>query len=215
MPITVTEAIMAVLTGLIIHRTGRYLELIYFGVALLIIGNGLFTLLSPTSSVAEIICFQIIAGIGGGPLFQTPLIALQADISQDDTATATATFGFVRNMANSLSVIIAGVLFQNSMNVRVASLAEPPVNLPSGIVEMLSGGAAAANVMLANTIEDPMHKSAVRDAYSWSVRNIWILYTCLAALAVVASLFIKKHHLREEHVETKTGLKKKEGESVK
>jgi hypothetical protein len=34
------------------------------------------------------------------------------------------------------------------------------------------------------------------------------LYTGISALAVVASLFIKKHHLRKDHVETKTGIKK-------
>jgi hypothetical protein len=209
MPITVTEAITGVVVGVIIHRTGRYLEIIYAGVFLMTLGNGLYILFSPRSGIIEIIFVQIVAGIGAGLLFQAPLIALQALVSQEDTATATATSMFVNNLATSLSVVIGGVLFQNSMDIRVTSLTSPPINLHSNITDLLSGGGAAANVMLVGSIEDPTQRSAVREAYSWSMRNVWILYTGISALAVVTSVFIKKHHLRKDHVETKTGLKKR------
>ncbi|TVY20915.1 MFS-type transporter [Lachnellula arida] len=206
-PITVTEAITGVLVGVIIHRTGRYLEIIYAGVLLMTLGNGLYILFSPKSGLVEIIFIQIVAGIGAGLLFQAPLIALQALVSQEDTATATATFTFVSNLATALSVVIGGVLFQNSMDIRVTSLALPPTNLPSNITDLLSAGGAAANVMLASSIQDQAQRSAVREAYAWSLRNVWILYTGISAMAVVTSVFIKKHHLTKDHTETKTGLK--------
>jgi hypothetical protein len=208
MPITTTEAIMGVIVGFIIHRTGRYLELIYAGVILMTIGNGLYTLFSTESSLAEIITFQIVAGLGAGLLFQAPLLALQALLPQDDIAMATSTLSFMRNLATSLSVVIGGVLFQNSMDIRVPSLSTPPISLPSNITDLLVGGDAAANVFLVSVIQDPAQRAAVREAYAWSMRNMWILYTGISALAVVASLFIKKHHLRKDHVETKTGIKK-------
>jgi Na+(H+)/acetate symporter ActP len=63
--------------------------------------------------------------------------------------------------------------------------------------------------MLVGTIQDQDQRVAVREAYAWSLRNIWILYTGISALAVFASFFIKKHHLKKEHVETRTGLKKR------
>jgi hypothetical protein len=208
MPITTTEAIMGVIVGFIIHRTGRYLELIYAGVILMTIGNGLYTLFSTESSLAEIITFQIVAGLGAGLLFQAPLLALQALLPQDDIAMATSTLSFMRNLATSLSVVIGGVLFQNSMDIRVPSLSTPPISLPSNITDLLVGGDAAANVFLVSVIQDPAQRAAVREAYAWSMRNMWIMYTGISALAVVASLFIKKHHLRKDHVETKTGIKK-------
>lgn len=207
MPITVTEAITGVVVGVIIHRTGRYLELIYVGVVIMTLGNGLYILLSPSSGLIEIIFVQIVAGIGAGLLFQAPLIALQALVSQEDTATATATSMFVNNLATSLSVVIGGVLFQNSMDIRVKSLALPPINLPSNITDLLSAGGAAANVMLVETIQDPLQRSAIREAYSWSMRNVWILYTGVSGLAILSSVFIKNHHLRKDHIETQTGLK--------
>jgi len=208
MPITTTEAIMGVIVGFIIHRTGRYLELIYAGVTLMTIGNGLYTLFSTKSSLAEIITFQIVAGLGAGLLFQAPLLALQALLPQDDIAMATSTLSFMRNLATSLSVVIGGVLFQNSMDIRVPSLSTPPISLPSNITDLLVSGDAAANVFLVSVIQDPAQRAAVREAYAWSMRNMWIMYTGISALAVVASLFIKKHHLRKDHVETKTGIKK-------
>jgi MFS family permease len=208
MPITTTEAIMGVIVGFIIHRTGRYLELIYAGVILMTVGNGLYTLFSTKSSLAEIITFQIVAGLGAGLLFQAPLLALQALLPQDDIAMATSTLSFMRNLATSLSVVIGGVLFQNSMDIRVPSLSTPPISLPSNITDLLVGGDAAANVFLVSVIQDPAQRAAVREAYAWSMRNMWIMYTGISALAVVASLFIKKHHLRKDHVETKTGIKK-------
>jgi MFS family permease len=208
MPITTTEAITGVVVGVIIHRTGRYLEIIYVGVATMLLGNGLYIHFSTHSSLGEFIGVQIVAGIGAGLLFQAPLIALQALVPQDENATATATYLFMHNIATALSVVIGGILFQNSMDIRVKSLAMPPINLPSNITDALSGGNAAANVMLVDAVQNQDQKAALREAYAWSLRNVWILYTGIAALAVFTSLFIKKHHLKKEHVETKTGLKK-------
>jgi hypothetical protein len=46
------------------------------------LGNGLYILFSANSSVGKIVGFQIIAGIGQGLLFEAPLIAIQAFVSQ-------------------------------------------------------------------------------------------------------------------------------------
>jgi hypothetical protein len=210
LPVTITEALMGITVGVLIHRTGRYLELIYLGVTLMTIGNGLYTLFSATSSLATIIGFQIVAGIGAGALFEAPLLGLQAFVSQHDIATATSTFGFVRNLATSLSIVIGGVIFQNSMDLQVSSLSSPPINLPSNITVVLSGGAAAANVMIVGTIQDSSQKFVVKEAFAWSLRNMWTLYTALSGLAIVASLFIKRQVLSKEHVETRTGIRKEE-----
>jgi hypothetical protein len=210
LPITITEALMGITVGVLIHRTGHYLEIIYLGVALMTVGNGLYTLFSATSSLTSVIGFQIIAGIGAGALFEAPLLGLQAIVSQHDTATATGTFGFVRNLATSLSIVIGGVIFQNSMDLQVASLASPPMGLPSSITSVLSGGAAAANVMIVTTIQDPVQKFAVKEAFAWSLKNMWIFYTIISGLAVVASAFIKRQVLSKEHVETRTGIRKEE-----
>jgi len=56
-------------------------------------------------------------------------------------------------------------------------------------------------------IQDLRQRLAVREAYAWSMRNMWIMYTGVSALGVLASMFVKKHVLRKDHVETRTGIK--------
>jgi MFS family permease len=208
LPITVSEALTGIVAGVIMHRTGRYVEIIYIGTILMTIGNGLYILLTPDSSVAFIIGFQILAGVGAGFLFSPPLIALQALVSQDDTATATATFGFVRSLATSVSIVVGGTVFQNQMEARIPFLKS--LGLSTTVTDALSSGGAAANVLVIGTIEDEAQQYAVKDAFARSLQSMWILYTCVAACSVIASIFIKRSYLSKEHVETKTGLKKED-----
>ncbi|EON61438.1 hypothetical protein W97_00653 [Coniosporium apollinis CBS 100218] len=208
LPVTVTEAVGGMFCGIMIHRTGRYLELIWVGLTLMLIGNGMYIHLNASSSLAEIIAFELVAGAGAGLLFEPPLIALQAFVSQDDTATATATFGFIRNLATSFSIVIGGVLFSGGMQLREPVLRDAGVS--ANVIEELTGGDAAANVRVVQTITDAARQLAVKQAFAWSLRNLWIFYTCVAAVGLIASLFIKKRVLSKEHTETKTGLKKAE-----
>jgi hypothetical protein len=208
LPLVVTEAFSGIVTGAIIHRTGRYLELIWLGLALLTIGNGLYIHLNTHSSLGEIIGYQIVSGIGAGFLFQTPIIAIQAMVTQDETATATATLGFIRNLATAASIVIGGVVFQNSMaHMKPEFLA---AGMSEYMAEKMSGDSAAANIELIKTIEDATQVLTVRNAFSWSLRNMWIMYTCMSGLGIFASVFVLKIRLGKEHVETKTGLKEKE-----
>src|SRR5437868_6861800 len=66
LPIIVTEASMGILTGVLIHRTGRYLEFIWIGTTFMTLGWGLLIDLNAQSTLREIIPFQIVAGIGSG-----------------------------------------------------------------------------------------------------------------------------------------------------
>jgi hypothetical protein len=206
LPVIITEATMGILTGVLIHRTGRYLEIIWIGTIFMTLGFGLLTDLNATSTLREIIPFQIVAGIGSGVLFEPPLIALQTLVSQEDTATATATFGFIRNVGLSLSIVIGGVVFQNGMSLRAPELRAS--GLPSNITDQLSGGAAAANVMVIRTLQNPAQKLVVKEAYAWSMRNMWILFSSVGVCGILATAFISKQVLGREHTETKTGLKK-------
>jgi len=204
LPMTVTEAAVDIMVGVLIHQTGRYREITWAGVTLMTLGTGLYINFRTDTSVARIVGFEIIAGIGTALLFQAPLISIQNTVSQADTATATATLGFIRNLATSLSIVLGGVVFQNSMAARQSSLAA--AGLSESVLEALSGDQAAANVEIIQTIQDAAQRQVVQDAFAWSLRNMFIMYTCMAAVAMVASAFIKQRHLSTEHTETKTGI---------
>ena len=206
LPLIVFTATAGIIAGVIIHRTGRYRELIWSGTVVLTIGLGLFVNFGANSSTGMILGFELVVGVGSGLLFEAPLIAIQSLVAQDDVATATSTFSFARNLATSMSVIIGGVIFQNSMDLQAASLRA--AGLSDDALELLSGKNAAANVMLSETLTDPAKMLAVKEAFAWSMRNMWILYTCLSFLTVIAGAFITRQDLSKEHTETVTGIKK-------
>ncbi|KAK8063605.1 MFS drug transporter [Apiospora saccharicola] len=204
LPLIGTMAIMEILTGVVIHRTGRYQEIIWVGAALMTLGTGLFILFGPDTSVAMVAGLEILAAFGPALMFQGPTLSIQATVSQDETASATACLGFLRNIASALSVVLGGVVFQNSMEARQASLAA--AGLDVSVRQALSGSQAAANVGITQTIQDAAQRHVVLEAFAWSMRNMFIMYTCLAGVALVASVFIKHRKLNEEHTETRTGL---------
>lgn len=201
-PLIVATAVVGVVAGIIIHKTGRYRELILVGASLLTLGNGLFIMLDRHTTLATFIGLTIIFGCGSGMLFEAPLIAVQSRAMQADVATATSTFSFCRSMALSISVIIGGVVFQNGMDIQENALKQ--AGLPQNIVEAVSGKEAAANVALASQLTDLTQRYAVEDAFAWSLRNMWIMYTVLAFLAVLCGVFVGEADLSKDHIETVT-----------
>lgn len=182
--------------------------MLWIGSALLTLGFGMLIHLDATSPLGQIIGFQIIGGLGSGLLFEPPLIALQAHVSQDDTATGTAAISFLRNLGASITVVIGGVIFQNGMHLQGEHMREAGVS--EEVARQFSAGEAGANVGLLATIVDKSQKLAIQEAFAWSLKNVWILYTCVAFLALFATAFMGKRKLSMEHTETRTGLPKAE-----
>jgi hypothetical protein len=210
LPFALSLSFASVPTGLFIKKTGRYLPPIWFGLFFMALGFGLFIDLGATANWTKIIIFEIVAGLGVGPNFQAPLIALQTLVPRRDIATATATFGFIRNISTSVSVVIGGVVFQNEMQKRypslVAALGERTANL-------LSGGSAGASVGIVKEL--PLaQRTIARQAFHESLRTMWIMYVAFAVLGLVASMFIGTHELSREHQVTKTGLVEEEAKRL-
>lgn len=189
-------------TGIFVGKTGLFLPPIYLGLFMLTLGYGLFVDFSAHSSWAKIIMYQIVAGVGVGPLFQAPIIALQAHINPRDIGTATATLGFVRQLATSTSVVVGQVVFQNSMSAKTPQLA---TTLGPELAQRLSGSEAGANTQVINSLPGPQ-KEAVRVAFADSLVPMWIMYLAFSALGLLVGFCIKKKVLSSQHEETKTGL---------
>ncbi|KAB5578733.1 major facilitator superfamily domain-containing protein [Coniochaeta sp. 2T2.1] len=202
LPFSISLAVVSSATGIIIRKTGKYLPCIIFGMAVMTLGYGLFIDLGPKANWAKIICFQLVAGIGVGPNFQSPLISLQTTVHPRDIASATATFGFIRQLATSVSVVIGGVVFQNEMQKQYPRLLS---ELGPDTANLLTGGNAGASVGLVAKI--PGHAGEVaRAAYWTSLKTMYIMYVAFAAFGLALSFGIKSRKLSKQHEEAKTGL---------
>ena len=206
-PFVLSLSVLSAMTGIFIKNTGQYLPAIWFGLVVMTLGFGLFIdLPSSRHSWARVIIFQIIAGSGAGPNFQAPLIALQSKVHPKDIASATAMFGFVRNLSTAMAVVIGGVIFQNGMNTREASLR---VTVGERVAIELGGGGAGASTTLVHDLP-PGQREAATKAYTDSLRMMWVFFTSIAAAGIVVSLMIDKQTLSKQHALQKTGLAEQE-----
>jgi MFS family permease len=189
-------------TGIWMKKTGQYLPAVVFGMVFLTLGFGLFIDLGSPVNWAKLVVYQIVAGIGVGPNFQSPLIALHSGLEPKDIAAATSTFQFIRQLATSISIVIGGVVFQNGMQKQYPTLL---AELGPGLANQLSGGSAGANVGLVASLQGEQGRVA-RDAFWNSLREMFIVFTAIAAVGLVISPFIGRRKLSNQHTEYKTGL---------
>lgn len=202
LPSAVTTGVAAFVTGAFIGITGNYLIPIYVGVIFMTLGFGLYINLEADSGWAKIIIFQIIAGIGMGPNFQAPLVALQSGIKQRDIATSTATFNFLRQLADAISIVIGQVVFQNQMKKKQDQLS---ASLGPSLAAEIGGRDAAANTQLIDMLPSPQ-KRVVQNAFANSLHPMWIMYTSFSALACLSVLLIRRTTLSTEHEVQEVGL---------
>ncbi|KAI1167122.1 multidrug resistance protein fnx1 [Nemania serpens] len=195
-------SIVSALTGIWMKKTGQYLPAIVFGMVLMTLGFGLFIDLGSPVNWAKLIIYQIVAGIGVGPNFQSPLIALHTGLEPKDIAAGTATFQFIRQLATSISIVISGVVFQNGMEKQYPDLL---AQLGPELANKLSGGSAGANVGLVASLQGEQARVA-RDAFWKSLRDMFILLTAISTVGLLISPLIGQRKLSKEHTEHKTGL---------
>ncbi|OTA53946.1 hypothetical protein K449DRAFT_417154 [Hypoxylon sp. EC38] len=206
LPVAVTLCVMSSLTGVYISKSGRYRPPIYFGLAVMILGTGLYINLQAYPSWPRIIIYQIIAGIGIGPVFQAPIVAVFSLTKPADIASAAATFLFVRDVATAMSVVFGGVIFQNRM---AAQSAKIEAALPSDLALQVLRGEASGALNIIPTLPEEQRQIVV-GVYNESLRIEWIFYTALGGVGLILSMLISKQVLSREHKIHKTGLETQE-----
>ncbi|KAL2199430.1 major facilitator superfamily-domain-containing protein [Corynascus similis CBS 632.67] len=202
LPWVMSLSIMSAITGIIMKKTGKYLPLIICGMAVMTLGFGLFVNLEPRANWAKIVVYQLIAGLGVGPNFQSPLIALQTTVEPRDMASATATFAFIRQLFTSISIVIGSVVFQNGMEKQYPKLLK---QLGPDAANLLSGSNAASSVGLVNTLPD-RERQIAREAYFESLRTMYIMYVVFAGVGLLVGFLVGSRKLSKVHTEHKTGL---------
>ncbi|GAO19759.1 uncharacterized protein UV8b_02804 [Ustilaginoidea virens] len=202
LPFVLSLSLTSAVVGVAIKRTGNYKIPIILGLLVMTLGFGLFIDLGDDRNWAKIVVFQIIAGVGVGPNFQSPLIALQTNVEPRDIGSATASFGFLRQLGTSISVVVGGVIFNNQMQAQAGYLQG---QLGPELAAMFSGSRAAASVHLVGDLHGN-DAAVVKHAYWSALQKMYILYTCTAFVGLLISFNISQKRLSKEHTEHKTGL---------
>lgn len=154
-------------TGAFIKRTGDYHHAAWFGSIFMTIGTGLFIDFGSTYILWKIIVYQVIAGVGAGPLFLSPMLALQTHLRKEDVAAGSSAFTFLRSIATSISIVVGGVIIQKG--IERSSLTNIGSGQGSDIVQQ-------------------------KERYTQALSHLWIFYTAISGLVVLSALLLTERN---------------------
>ncbi|OHF04282.1 efflux pump [Colletotrichum orchidophilum] len=101
--------------GVLVGKFGYYLPWAIAGTAATIIASGLFTSLTPTTSVAQWVGYQIITGGGRGIVLQLPSIAIQANLPPEQISMGMSLVMFSQFMGSAVALAVGNVIFVGAL----------------------------------------------------------------------------------------------------
>ncbi|KAF1951550.1 MFS general substrate transporter [Byssothecium circinans] len=196
--VAIPLALVSFLGGWIIDKTGRYLEVLQAGLALMTVGVGLLIAFTTSLNVGMIIGFLIVIGIGFGPNFHAPLIALQTRIQESDMGSGTSAFGFVRMVSGAIGVVVGQVVFQILMRPHFADFTNAGIS--SDFAHALAGGQSISQAERVAQLPEGQ-RFVVRSGMTAALKGVWIFYTVVSALGLLVSFGIARKKLGGEKVQ--------------
>lgn len=201
--LTIIPAAMA--SGIFLQRVGRYKPIHFIGSAALAVSFGLFSLLDESSSTAAWVLFQMLMSTGAGLIIPTLLPAVQAELTDADTGSATGTWTFVRSFGMTWGVTIPSTIF-NDRTTQLSSRIQDP-----SVVSVLTGGKAYEHATkdFVDSIANPVVRAQVISVFSDSLKRMWQVGIAFVALSFFVVFIEKEVPLRKE-LDTEYGIKKED-----
>jgi len=195
------------IAGWLLAKYGRYRPYHIAGFVLCIIGMGLYSLLDESTPTVGWVLLQVEFAIGCGLIMPTLIPAMQAELTDFDTATSVATISLARSFGFVWGSLIPSIIFNNRFDQLASHITD------SATRSTLSGGQAyahATNSYLNSLTGD--NKSQVIQTYTQSLKLVWYIGIAFCVLGLIFVLLEKEIDLRTE-LQTDFGIvdnKKKE-----
>jgi len=206
--VAVPLTVVSFASGFVMEKTGRFLEVLQAGLSIMTLGVGLLISLQVSDSIGKIIAILVVLGIGFGPNFGAPLIALQTRVRESDMATGTAAFGFVRMMFGAIGVVAGQVVFQLLITPHLDDFIG--AGIAPEIANQLARGAAVSLTQTVAALPQEQ-RDVVRHGMTCALKGTWILYTVVSGLGFLVSFGINRTRLQREAV-CESGVEMVDGE---
>ncbi|TEA01327.1 Efflux pump mlcE [Colletotrichum sidae] len=168
------QIFFSLLSGFLIGKMGHYLPWALVGTALHTMGCSLLSRFSPTTPAVEWIMSQFAAGCGRGMALQSPSIAIQAALPQEQISIASSILTFGMYFGSAMASTAASVTFDNVLQKEVdARIANATV---ADLV--LNDGATTFRQLIAGA-----DLPVALDVYSRSVQMVFLLAAGLSAVS--------------------------------
>ncbi|GAA2725196.1 MFS transporter [Actinocorallia aurantiaca] len=190
LPMMAGTLTMSTLSGHLITRTGKYKIWPILGTGATTLALALCTRLGVGTGVLERSLYLLLLGAGLGCVMQVLIVAVQNTSPYRDLGAATSGNTFFRSIGGSFGVAAFGAVFSNRLASGMADLVREG-RLPAGT----NTAALQENSSLIRRLP-PETAQAVLEAYAQAIQTIFVYATPVAAVAFVASWFLREVPLR-------------------
>ncbi len=198
-PASFTVAPAAMVTGIVISKTGRYRWAIWSGWVLTTLGTGILYLLDVNTTTVQWVFLNLVSGLGMGILFPSMAFSIQAATINKDLAFAVALFSFFRAFGQAIGVAVGGVIFQNQLKKKL--LTYPLLAPMAGTYSSDASGL----VQIIKAMQHGPARTQLIQSYADALKTVWIVMCALAGVALVSSFLIKGFEL-DRALETEQGF---------
>ncbi|KAI0206593.1 MFS general substrate transporter [Astrocystis sublimbata] len=205
LPITLIAVPGAAVGAVALTKWGRYKLLHIIGFAFLTAGLSSFAALDRNSSTGEWVGLQIVPYIGAGMILDTLLPAFQAGVEEVDSATAAASWSFIRSFGNIWGVAIPAAI----LNIYSDQYAADLVSDPKARSLLQNGDAySSATRDFVLSFPEPT-RSQIIEVFTRAISKVFLIGVAFPALALLLSFIEREVKLRNE-LDTEFGLEDRE-----
>ncbi|KAM5535182.1 hypothetical protein V8D89_011118 [Ganoderma adspersum] len=188
LPFSLSGALMSIVSGQIISRTGKWRPVMWVSWAIMTLGWGLMITLDDTSNIAKKVLYPFVTALGVGCLFQTPLIGLQAAMPLKDMATSTAAFVLIRTLGGTVGISVGQAIISSELRQRIANIPGLTIDTsPSSLTQLVR-----QIPLIANTAQ----RVALMHAYTRAISTIWIVNCPMMGAGLILTLFLRGYSLK-------------------
>ncbi|KAL7421215.1 hypothetical protein Q5752_004100 [Cryptotrichosporon argae] len=180
---------VVVIVGRLAERTGQVKAFMLVGGVLNVVGIGLMTMVGSTTSIGEVVGFEVVVGIGIGLFINLMMMLMQADYMKEQhlVSHATNVFNFWGFIGRIIGLSVGTNIFQNKLHERLAS-----VGLSASVAAIVEASPDAIWTDVPADLLDSTLK-----AYATSLSDVWwwclgMVIINLAAIALMRNLNLKE-----------------------
>lgn len=186
LPLVAGLMFTALLSGVLVSKTGRYKIFPVIGMPLMVVGFVLFSRLNEHTSVLVTSLSMVVVGLGIGLSMQVLTLVVQSTSSYQDLGVSTSGVTFFRTMGSSFGTAVFGSLYANFLAPRLASALRASPNVPAGATSSPS----ALHRLPASEISLILH------AYATALDKVFIWAVPVGVLGFVFAIALKQVPLR-------------------
>jgi MFS family permease len=205
-PLTVTIMCSAILSGLLVSKSGRYQWVVLLGTVIFVAGAVLMVLVNPSINPAIITRNMIVLGLGIGMVLPVLTIAVQNAIPRTQLGAGTGAMTYLRSLGSTLGVAVIGTVVNNTAAAELANRLPAAARLlPPKLLAAATDQQALLNPAYRQQLAGQGVPSslldhifdAARQSLAVGIEHAFVVSLGICLLGVVIALFLEDVPLKQ------------------